>query len=397
MTPDETSDLAELIPLEPLVRNRQVLGMGEATHGTREFFNMKTKMFKFLSSRCGYRIFTIEANYGGTLKVNDYVLYGKGDVLGAMQGMEFWTWDTEEVKELIEWMRTTNAGKADQEKLKFYGFDCQSFKGPANALLDYVKEFDKLNQDEFIKGLSVLHDSSDLYFYTLKPGKSSRQGIAEIHGIISFLENWFHEKENLYIAGSGKAKFDLARYNIETLKQVIRLTESPARRYGFIRDSCMAQNIKWICRQEKLKVFVWAHNGHVSKAPSFDRHAACMGMFLDTIFGPGYYNIGFVFNKGGFQAISYPGKKLEEFTIPRCPRNSLTNGLVSSGHNAFFIDMTASANKLFRTPERTYYIGAVFMQKYWNKYSKAIVAKKQFDGLIFINSVSRAVPLSRKK
>ena len=217
VTPNETTDLTELIPFKKLFNDKKVLGMGEATHGTKEFFNMKAKMFKFLVTQCGYRIFTIEATYGGTLKVNDYVLYGKGDAVSAMKEMEFWTCDTEEVKNLIEWMKTTNEGKPDQDKLKFYGFDCQSFKGPTNALIDYVKEFDKQNLDEFVKGFQGLNDSSHLYFYIVNPG--NHREIARIHAIISFLQNWFRDKENIYISGSGRTRFELARHTIENLKQ----------------------------------------------------------------------------------------------------------------------------------------------------------------------------------
>ena len=79
--PNETQNIDELIPLEKFFKEKKVIGMGEATHGTKEFFNMKAKMFKFLATYCGYKVFSIEATYGGTLKINDYVLYGKGDCL----------------------------------------------------------------------------------------------------------------------------------------------------------------------------------------------------------------------------------------------------------------------------------------------------------------------------
>ena len=102
VTPNETNSLDELLPVEKLVKEKDIVGMGEATHGTKEFFNMKAKMFKFLATHCGLRVFAIEATYGGTLKINDYVVYGKGDVLNPTNGMEFWTRDTEEVKDSIE-------------------------------------------------------------------------------------------------------------------------------------------------------------------------------------------------------------------------------------------------------------------------------------------------------
>jgi erythromycin esterase len=397
VTPNETNDLVELFPIERLFNDRKVVGMGEATHGTREFFNMKAKMFKFLATYCGYRIFSIEATYGGTLKVNDYVLYGKGDVLSAMKGMEFWTWDTEEVKDLIEWMRTFNIGKPEKEKLKFYGFDCQSFKGPTNALMDYVKEFDKPNLDEFVKGLSILNDSSYLYFYTLKPGKSSQQRIVQIHGIISFIQKWFQENEKLYIAGSSMTKFELAKHNIDALKQAILLKECLNKKSYTYRDSCMAQNIRWIYELEHSAVFLWAHNDHISKNEKYYFNKdKTMGAYLNDIFGEAYYNICFVFNQGGFLALPKVAGKLQEFSVPESKINTLTNGLSLAGINNFYIDLTLTNNKLFQDSNLAYDIGAIFNPKNLYLFSKVIRAKQQFNGLIFIHTTTSVVPIIRK-
>jgi len=397
LTPNQTNDLDELMPLGSLLRDKTVVGMGEATHGTKEFFNMKAKMFKFLATYCGYRIFSIEATYGGTLKVNDYVLYGKGDVLSAMKAMEFWTWDTEEVKDLIEWMRKYNVGKPEKEKLRFYGFDCQSFKGPTDALVDYVKEFDKQGLDEFLKGLSILNDNSRYDFWYLKQDKSSQQIFARIHGIISFTQKWFHERENLYISGSGKTKYELARHNIEALSQALLLKEDSDIKSYTLRDSCMAQNIKWIYDLEHEKVFAWAHNGHIGKAGQYYFNKdKIMGAYLNDIFGKAYFNIGFVFNKGSFQALNKVGGRLQEFTVPVNKKNTLTNELSLAGNDAFFIDLTSSNNKLFEKSKETYNIGAVFDPKQpWYIFSQAIIAKQQFDGLIFINTTTCAVPIKR--
>jgi len=317
LTPNSTCDLDELMPLAPLLKDRKIVGMGEATHGTKEFFNMKAKMFKFLVTHCGYRIFTIEATYGGTLKVNDYILYGKGDVLSAMRSMGYWTWDTEEVRDLIEWMRTHNYGKPENEKLKFYGFDPQSYKGPASALANYVEDFDKQNLDEFLKGLSVLTDSSDLFFENPKYVNTSYLGNEQVAGIISFLQKWFSEKENLYVSASGKTKYETAFHNIVVLKQALLLKKSSEENYGFLRDSCMAQNLLWIYEQEQAKLFAWAHNGHICKSlNSFEKERVCMGMFLDSMFGNAYYTIGFAFNKGSFQAFSSETRTMQVFILP---------------------------------------------------------------------------------
>ncbi|MCX6281157.1 MAG: erythromycin esterase family protein [Bacteroidetes bacterium] len=396
LTPNQTDDQDELLPLASLLKDRKVVGMGEATHGTKEFFNMKAKMFKFLATHCGYRVFTIEATYGGTLKVNDYVLYGKGDVLSAMKGMEFWTWDTEEVKDLIEWMKSYNETRPDKEKLKFYGFDCQSYKGPANALIEYVKEFDKPNLDKFVKGLSVLNDSSYNYFYTLKPGKASVKGISQIHAIISFIREWFRDNENLYAPLSGRLKFELANHNVESLEQVILLSSSQRKIAYTRRDSCMAQNIKWISELEQAKVFAWAHNSHICKNAKyyFNRYKT-MGCYLNEIFGDAYYNTGFVFNQGSFQAIPKAAAKLQEFTITVNRKNTLTNELALVGIDSFFIDLDSSENALFKVSKQTYNIGALYNPEHAYAFTEAIIAKQLYDGLIFINNTASAVPVKR--
>jgi hypothetical protein len=71
--------------------------MGEATHGSREFFQMKHRMLEFLAEKMGFTVFAIEANWPESLAVNDFVLNGEGDPAVALAGMYFWTWNTEEV------------------------------------------------------------------------------------------------------------------------------------------------------------------------------------------------------------------------------------------------------------------------------------------------------------
>lgn len=59
----------------------------------------------------GLRLFALEANFAEKLAINDYVTAGAGDPLDALAGIHFWTWDTEEVLALIEWLRNFNEGR----------------------------------------------------------------------------------------------------------------------------------------------------------------------------------------------------------------------------------------------------------------------------------------------
>jgi erythromycin esterase-like protein len=115
---------ADMQPLKAVVGDARVVSLGEATHGTREFFQLKHRMLEFLASEMGFTIFSIEANMPEAYRLNDYVLKGTGDPVQLLKGMYFWTWDTEEVLDMIRWMRAFNA--SGKGRIEFTGFDMQT-------------------------------------------------------------------------------------------------------------------------------------------------------------------------------------------------------------------------------------------------------------------------------
>jgi len=131
------SGFDDLQQLRSLIGNARIVSMGEATHGTREFFRLKHRMIEYCVSQLGFTVIAFEAEYGTTLAVNDYVLFGKGNAVDVVTGMGFWTWDTEEVVALVEWVRAWNL--THQRKVKFYGFDVQGSAAAALHVLAYLE------------------------------------------------------------------------------------------------------------------------------------------------------------------------------------------------------------------------------------------------------------------
>src|SRR5215467_12269075 len=116
---------ADLQPLKPVIGSARIVALGEATHGTREFFQLKHRLLEFLVTEMGFTTFAMEANWPESLAVNDYVLHGRGDPAKILGGLHYWTWDTEEVLELILWMRQYNMPSTHKTKVTFVGFDAQ--------------------------------------------------------------------------------------------------------------------------------------------------------------------------------------------------------------------------------------------------------------------------------
>jgi len=123
-TVEAGGSLDDLEPLKTLIGDAHIVALGEGTHGTREFFQMKHRLVEFLAREMGFTIFSIEANLPEAYRLNDFVLKGMGDPKELIAGMYFWTWNTQEVLDMVEWMRKYN--KSGQGRIEFTGFDMQT-------------------------------------------------------------------------------------------------------------------------------------------------------------------------------------------------------------------------------------------------------------------------------
>ncbi len=126
--------------LKKVVGDARIVQLGEATHGTREFFQLKHRMLEFLATEMGFNIFSIEANMPEAYRLNDYVLNGTGDPAALIKGMYFWTWNTEEVLDMVQWMRKFN--ESGKGPVQFTGFDMQTPAVAAETVWSFVSKND---------------------------------------------------------------------------------------------------------------------------------------------------------------------------------------------------------------------------------------------------------------
>jgi erythromycin esterase-like protein len=131
---------ADLQPVGQMVGNARIVELGEATHGTREFFQLKHRIIEYLATQKGFTIFSIEANMPEAYRLNDYVLHGVGDPKQLLGGLYFWTWDTQEVLDMILWMRDFN--QSGKGHIEFTGFDMQVATLSIEAVRHFVQQYD---------------------------------------------------------------------------------------------------------------------------------------------------------------------------------------------------------------------------------------------------------------
>lgn len=134
----------------------KIVALGEATHGNQEFQQLKLDVFKIMVEDNGVRAFSLEGDYGGCEAVNRYIHGGDGTVKDAVSAIGFTIYQTEEMENLISWMREYNKSATQGNDIRFYGFDMQRREYTYKYLLEAVKdagidakELEKLwNQDE---------------------------------------------------------------------------------------------------------------------------------------------------------------------------------------------------------------------------------------------------------
>ena len=385
----------DMEPLKAIVSDARVVAMGEATHGTKEFFQFKHRMFEFLVEKMGFTVFAIEANWPESLDINDYVVNGQGDPARVLAGLHFWTWNTEEVLDLIRWMRQYNLSPAHARKVKFYGFDMQFVGRAAEVVQAYLKATDPDYAARTASALDLLRRIQSL------PDRHEMEiawsGMDAT--VTEALERRFKEREQDYVSRTGRQEWHRAWRHARILSQGVRLFsgvrvgENKPRN---LRDRFMAENIQWVGADEgpETRMMVWAHNGHVSLgAGNFWKP---MGQTLKESVGSRLVVFGFAFGHGSFQAIdrtldSQSKDKLRTFTVGPPPEGSLDATLAAVKIPLFVLDLRRAQGRVGRwmhSDHPTRNEGAVFVGPL--SMLSPVVPAERYDALVFVNETSAA-------
>lgn len=408
----------DLRPLEPVLRAVRIVGLGEATHGTREFFQFKHRLLEFLVERMGFRVFAIEASYAACQTIDDYVLWGKGDRAAALASQGFWTWDTHEVADMIDWMRTYNGHVPDSDKVQFVGYDIQNYGRSFDVIAGYLERvapdylpaarlaFRALQPDRLTGRLN----------FDKRSGVRKARELARLWELFDFVE--VHREQ--FVRRTSAAEYERVLQHARGLLQFDDAfngadldTTNLAESTSALRDRYMAENIQHILNAEPpdTRMVVWAHNGHIEADSSV---LPTMGRYLRDAFGKAYYALGFAFDSGSFQARELLGRNfsamaaghgigaLREFTVgPAAPGTVgwyLERARQGKSFTNYIVPLRSAPSdgpvgRWLSSPHLMYSVGAIYSDSMpAEQYMAPTVLGKAFDGLIFIEQTTRAQP-----
>ena len=389
----------------------KIVGLGEATHGTKEFFQMKHRIFRYLVENHDFKIFAFECDMSESYYVDNFVTKGEGDIDYIMK---ISTWRTEEVKELLLWMREYNEDKSNKEKIHFIGVDCRYIRYHSDIILDYFKKTNiSLTQDclEFLNEIKKLKPENRIdfiklgFYYRFMTANKKIKFDYDLDVLISELED---SKDEL-IANSSEFEYQFVKQLALNIKQVHNSnwigyqSKHSDLNYWVLRDLYMTENTLWTSDLfgENTKVAVWAHNDHVKNLESW------MGFYLKKELNNDYQTIGFSFSCGSFIArpgiyklkIVFPPQKLQ---IKHQPKIGSINYVFHRAKYDNFIlrdiDIQESSDfdNYISQPQPFFMFGGVFSRllHFLGFDYELIYLKEMFDVVINWDITEAAEPLS---
>ena len=374
---DPNLPMDDLAALQPALASARIVALGEATHGSHELFVLKHRLVRFLVERMGFNTFAIEAGFSAALKVNDYVLWGKGDSAAAIAGLHVWTWDTEEVAELVQWMRGYNQDPLHRRKVKFVGLDMQFSSDEALALATYLGKLDPA----LAASLKPLEDRSLV-------GRDDPLPIEKGKALLQIADAVCAR-----LGGQQGEEGIVAVRQAAILRQSILAMIAPSHLEGAIlRDAAMAANALWLLENQGPagKMILWAHNAHVATR-GYPAEYVTMGASLREALGPQLYVIGLLFNQGALRARS-PGVTdtgVLVHQVPPAPSASVEGVLARVGLPLFAVDLRASALELWKENRGSRSVGSLYAPK---MPLEAIIPRATYDGIIFVDRITASRP-----
>ncbi|MDI5920488.1 erythromycin esterase family protein [Halomonas sp. LR5S13] len=260
------------------VGDRPFVLLGEASHGTAEFYRLRAAISRRLIEEKGFQAVLVEADWPDALRLDRYVRGGSEDSLdGAFEDFQrfpHWMWCNQEVRDFIAWLRQHNARQPLAKKAGFHGMDLYSLHRSAEAVIDYLARVDPEQAEVARRGYACLDHRGDPFHY----GRNVAFGLSpSCERAAVGLQVRLMERAAAYLKADGRRAVDEQFFAEQNARVVVNAEAYYRAMFGArvdtwnLRDEHMAETLAelhgHLRRQGGAgKVVVWAHNSHLGDA-----------------------------------------------------------------------------------------------------------------------------------
>lgn len=280
-----SSPLEELSDLDPLLRrigSARIVLLGEASHGTNEFYTWRQRITARLIRERGFSFVAVEGDWPDCYHVNRYVKSYKNAERTARDALEIfdrwptWMWANEEVLSFVEWLKQHNNDRPAESRVGLFGLDVYSLWESLHAVLSYVDGLDESTSEAARRAFECFEPyGDDVQRYARASqwlSESCSDEVVELlHAVQAKLQTFPDDRE--------------ARFNLEQNALIAKHAEEYYRTMvrgdvesWNIRDDHMMQTLVRLLEHHgpQAKAVVWAHNTHIGDARATDMHEAGM-------------------------------------------------------------------------------------------------------------------------
>ncbi len=384
--------------------------LGEATHGTLEFYRMRAEISRRLIEERGFDAVVVEADWPDAYRLNRFVR-GEGDAeardaFSDFQRFPVWMWRNGEVLDFIRWLAEFNKLKTPVATVGFYGMDLYSLYRSANAVTRYLDKVDPEQAQAARRLYTALDDVADPqgYGYQAALGirPTCRDAAAEL--LTELVRN-----APEYLSGDGQNAID-EQFFAERNAYVVLNAEKYYRamftgRFNTwnLRDAHMVNTILSLRRHlreagREGKIIVWAHNSHLGDARATamgDRGEWNVGQLLREQAGADQtFLLGFTTYTGEVTAAREWDGPAERRWIRPARSDSIEHLFYTSRRDRFFLHFDHDVARALHAPLLERAIGVLYRpdSEYASHYFETNIAG-QFDAVFHLDETSALEPL----
>jgi erythromycin esterase-like protein len=401
----------DLEPLAARVGAARFALLGEASHGTHEFYALRTELTKRLVTEHGFRAVAVEADWPDAYRVNCFVR-GVGDdpdaesALADFRRFPAWMWRNEDVVELVRWLRELNdALPPGRAKVGFYGLDLYSLYSSIEAVVAYLDRVDPEAARRACERYACLEHFGEAQAYGYAAG-SGFVDTCEDEAVAQLVE--LRQRAAELAARDGLVEEDRA-FSAAQNARIVRNAEEYYRSLyrgrassWNLRDRHMFETLQDLVAHlsrdgEPARLAVWAHNSHLGDARATemsDRGELNVGQLVRQRYGEEAFLLGFSTYDGTVTAASdWDGPAERKRIRPALP----------GSYEALLHDVAPPQIALFtrddprlRRPRLERAIGVIYRPETErvSHYFRAELPR-QFDALVHLDRTTAVVPLER--
>ena len=394
---------ADLDALMRRIGDASYVLLGEATHGTSEFYQWRATLSRRLIEESGFSFVAVEGDWPDCYRVNRYAkLYeGSGDsareVLHAFERWPTWMWANREVAEFAEWMRDHNRRRSPARQVGFYGLDVYSLWESMHAVIDYLERIDP----GLARGARGAYRCFEPYgedaqeyarATALVPTTCEREAVAVLAALRSRASEFREDGRDAFFNAEQNA---LVAQNAERYYRTM-VRGGPTS--WNVRDAHMVETLERLMKHHgpDAKAIVWEHNTHVGDARFTDMARA--GMFnvgqlvRQTNDAEDVVIVGFGTHRGTVVAGDEWGAPMRRMRVPPAREGSFEDALheAETGNALLmFNDTDDGGIEGLDEPVGHRAIGVVYdpRNERWGNYVPTIVPKR-YDAFVYIEQSS---------